>query len=50
MRNVYGTRNNYQYKILVTEYLRKSFTCNSRRSCVNSIKNDVKGTVDKAVS
>ena len=50
MRSVYGTRNNYQYKILVNENLRKEFTCNSRPSCMDNIKNNVKETVDKAVS
>jgi len=49
MRSVYGTRNNYRYKILVVENLRKSFTCNSRRSCTGNIKNNITETVDKAV-
>jgi len=50
MRSVYGARNNYQYKILVAENLRKSFSCNSRGSCMDNVKNNIKETVDKAVS
>ena len=50
MKIVFGTRNNYQYKILVTENLRKGFTCNCGCHCMDNIKNNVKETVDKTVS